>query len=155
MSFRYFSCVRIKKSLAYKWCVAQYITGCRSVFSEYMHFTTDLQPVIYWATNYCKQDSISEFLAIKIACWWYSTKNAQILQSYKAVMYSHPIQTKANGIIFVVQILAREFYMPVLILIFSKWNPRYNGNGRTLALKTWETETRMVYSNFPKFKPNP
>ena len=42
-----------------------------------------------------------------------------------------------DGIIFVVQILAREFYMHVLILIHvvSKLNPRYHGNGPTLASK--------------------
>ena len=80
------SCVlESKKSLANKWFVAQYITGCLSVVSEYItrasgswnihfttdlwlsvnrqwniHFTTDLQPVIYWATNHCKQESISK-----------------------------------------------------------------------------------------------
>ena len=59
------SCVlKSKYSLANKWFVVQYITGCRSVVSEYntmtrasrswyIHFTTDLQPVIYWATNHC------------------------------------------------------------------------------------------------------
>ena len=46
-----------------------------------------------------------------------------------AAMYSHPMQRKNNGIIFVVQILAGEFYMHVLILIFSNWTPRYHENG--------------------------
>ena len=59
----------------------------------------------------------------------------QILQYYKAAKYNHPIQTKNNGIIFVVKILAREFYIHVLILIFSKWTPRYHGNGQALASK--------------------
>ena len=36
-------------------------------------------------------------------------ENMQILQYYKAAMYNHPIQTTNNGIIFVVQILEREF----------------------------------------------
>ena len=50
-------------------------------------------------------------------------KRADFAILYKAAMYSHPIQTKSNGIIFVVEILVRE------VLIFSKWNPRYHGNG--------------------------
>ena len=74
--------------------------------------------------------------------------NVQILQSYDATLYCHPIQTKNNVIIFVVQILPRELYMHDLI--FSNWTLRYHGNGRTFAFKTCETQTSMVYINFPK-----
>ena len=95
---------------------------------------------------------IGLFLAIKITCWWYSTENVQILQSYKAAMCSHPIQTKNNGIIFVVQILARELYIHVLRLIFSKWNPRYYGNGRTFASKNlWNANKYGIYQ-FPRIR---
>ena len=62
-------------------------------------------------------------------------KTVHSLQSYKATIYSYPTQTKENGIILFVQILAPELYMYVLILIFSKWTPCYYGNGRTLASK--------------------
>ena len=79
--------------------------------------------------------NLSLFLAIKDHLLMIFDRNVQILQYYKAAMYSHPIHAKNNGTIFVFQILAREFYMHVLILIFSKWTPRYHGNGRALASK--------------------
>ena len=69
LNFRRYFCVRIE-TFANKWFVDQYITGWRSVVSEYMyishasrswytHFTTDLQPVVFWATNHYKQKSAS------------------------------------------------------------------------------------------------
>ena len=78
--------------------------------------------------------------------------NRADLQSNKAAMYSHPIQTKNNGIIFIVQILAREFYMHVLILIFSKWNTRYHGNGRTLASRNLQNANKYVIYQFPRIR---
>ena len=70
-------------------------------------------------------------------------------------MYGYPIEMKKNRIICVAQFLSSEFYMHVLMLIFSKWNPLYHGNGRTLAFKTCKTPTSIVYINFPRLEPNP
>ena len=48
-----------KQSVTNTSFVAQYITGCRTVVGKYIHFSIDLQPVIYWATNHCKLESIA------------------------------------------------------------------------------------------------
>ena len=93
------------------------------------------------------QQKVSLFLAIKDHLLMIFDGKSTDFASYKAALYSHPIQTKKNGIIFVVHILAREFYMHVLIFIqvFPKLNPRYHGNGPKSASKTSETPTSMVY----------
>ena len=66
-------------------------------------------------------------------------KRADFAILYSSYVYPPHTYKKNNEIMFVVQILAREFYMHVLILIFSKWTPRYHGNGRALASKNCET----------------
>ena len=93
---------------------------------------------------------LSLFLAIKDHLLMIFDGKCADFAILKAAMYNHPIHTKINGIIFVFQFLSREFYMHVLILIFSKWTPRYHGNGRALAFKNLWNVNKHGINQFPK-----